>query len=111
MKDKLKFEFSDNERSLILEALNIFRNNLAFQGRTTDAIDEILIKLSDKSKVEFDRIETNIMINTLNNLRFFIKLKQQSPNEVNDILLKLIDETDKKKVFLRKPVKGNGRRQ
>lgn len=99
MKDKLKFEFSDNEKSLILEALNIFRNNLALHGRTTYAIDEILIKIGDKSKVEFDRIETNIMINALNNFRFFIKLKQQSPNEVNDILLKIISETDKKSIF------------
>ena len=102
MKDKLKFDFSDDEKSLVIKALSMLRNILISQNRATIAVDEILLRLGDKNKIELDRIETNIIINALNNLRKFIKTEHQSPTDVNDVLLKLIDETDKKKVFLRK---------
>ena len=89
----------------------MLRNYLAAQERSTDSIDEIILKVSDKNKVELDTFDSKIIINALNTMRYKLKSDNQPRNEVNDILLKMIDETDsKKKLLLRKTTRGNGRR-
>lgn len=108
MKDKLKLELFDSERKLILSSLTMFKNYLTAQDRSTDSIDEIIIKINDKSKIELDTFDAGIVINALNTMRYKLKSENQPRTEVNDILLKMIDETGKKKLILRK--KGNGRR-
>lgn len=110
MKDKIKFDLTDNERTLIITSLNMLRNYLVAQERSTDSVDEIILKISDKSKIELDSFDAKIIINSLNNMRYKLKSENQPRSEVNDILLKMIDETDKKKLILRKPMRGNDRR-
>lgn len=110
MKDKIKLELCDTERKLIISSLTIFKNYLIAQDRSTDSLDEIIIKVSDKSKIELDTFDAGIVINALNTMRYKLKSQNQPRTEVNDILLKMIDETDKKKLVLRKTGRGNGRR-
>lgn len=109
MKDKIKLDINEEEKSLIVKSLNLLRNYLSAQDRSTDSIDEILLKLS-KHKIELDSFDAKIIINSLNNYRYKLKNEGLPRSNVNDILLKMIDETDKKKLLLRKIPKGNVRR-
>ena len=109
MKDKIKFDLTDGEKSIITNSLNMLRNYLSAQERPTESVDEIIIKINNH-KVELDTFDSKIVINALNNMRYKLKSNNQPRGEVNDILLKMIDETDKKKVLiLRKHTKDNGR--
>lgn len=110
MKNKIKIELCDEERNTILKALTMFRNYLSAQDRTTDSVDEIILKMCDKSKLELDALDAGIVINALNNMRYKLKNENEPRTEVNDILLKLIDETGKKKLILRKFTEDNVRR-
>lgn len=111
MKDKIRFDLTDNERTTIIKSLNMLRNYLSAQERSTDSIDEILLKVRDGHRVELDTFDAKIIINALNTMRYKLKSDNQPRGEVNDILLKMIDETEsKKKLILRKPMRGNGRR-
>lgn len=42
---KMKLDFNKEERQIAVESLIELKNNLIEQGRYTDAVDEILIKL------------------------------------------------------------------
>ena len=107
MKDKIKFDLTDAEKSIITKSLNMLRNYLSAQERSTDSVDEIIVKINSR-KVELDTFDSKIVINALNNMRYKLKSNNQPRGEVNDILLKMIDETDKKKVLiLRKHTKDN----
>lgn len=99
MKDKIKIELCDNEKNLIIKSLALFRNYLTAQDRSTDSVDEILLKVNDKGKVEIDTFDAGIVINALNTMRYKLKNENQPRTEVNAILLKLINETDKKTNF------------
>ena len=46
---KKKFKFDEYEIRIIFLALNELRNQLIQEGRYTDAVDEILIKLSSSA--------------------------------------------------------------
>lgn len=108
MKDNIKFEFSNDEKSLITKSLNNWRNELVSENKSTESIDEILVNIQD-NKVELDYIDAKILINSLNNYRYKLKDVGLSCSNVNDVLLKIINETDKKKLQLR-IWKGNARR-
>ena len=41
----IKIRFDDNEVSILIYALNELRNQLIREGRYTDAVDELMIKL------------------------------------------------------------------
>lgn len=43
---KLKIKYNKNELKIILLALNEFRNNIIKQGRYTEPIDEVIIKIN-----------------------------------------------------------------
>lgn len=43
---KIKLPIYNNERIIILNALNEFRNKLIQEGRYTEPIDELLIKIN-----------------------------------------------------------------
>ena len=45
MEKKYRIVLDDSERKIIINALNDFRNSLIQQGRYTDAIDDIMIKV------------------------------------------------------------------
>ena len=45
MEKKYRIVLDDSERKIIINALNDFRNSLIQQGRYTDAVDEIMIKV------------------------------------------------------------------
>ncbi len=112
MIDKIRYDFSMEEKSVIIKSLNLLRNYLSAQDRSTDSIDEILSKL-DSHKVAFDKFELGIIINALNNYRYKLKSMNESRSDVNELLLKIIDDTEKepkKKVLSRVLTRGNGRR-
>lgn len=56
MAKKFHIIFDGNERSLIIESLNNLRNHLLSEGKYTDAVDEILIKIM-KAKQKTYRVE------------------------------------------------------
>lgn len=114
MKDKIRFDLTDNERTTIIKSLNLLRNYLATQERSTASVDEILLKMSDSHRFELDTFDARIVINSLDIMRTKLKHENQPRGELNDILLKVIDKVDnndkKKVLILRKHTRDNGRR-
>ena len=45
-KKKIKLPIYNNEMKIIINALNEFRNKILQQGRYTDPIDELILKLN-----------------------------------------------------------------
>lgn len=45
MAKKFHIIFDGNERRLIIESLNNLRNHLLSEGKYTDAVDEVLVKI------------------------------------------------------------------
>ena len=45
-KKKIKLPIYDNEMKIIINALNEFRNKILQQGRYTDPVDELILKLN-----------------------------------------------------------------
>lgn len=113
MKDTIKCEFTVEERNLIIKSLNLLRNYLSKQERTTETVDEIIIKITEYGKIEIDKYEIGIIINALNNYRYKLKSMNESRSEVNELLLRLLDDSEKvgkKKVLSRIITRDNGRR-
>ena len=113
MKDTKKFEFTIEESNLIIKSLNLLRNYLSKQERTTESVDEIIIKITEYGKIEIDKYEIGIIINALNNYRYKLKSMNESRSEVNELLLRLLDDSEKvskKKVLSRIVTRDNGRR-
>ncbi len=95
MKDKIKCEFTVEESNLIIKSLNLLRNYLSKQERTTETVDEIIIKITEYGKIEIDKYEIGIIINALNNYRYKLKSMNESRSEVNELLLRLLDDSEK----------------
>lgn len=113
MKDTIKCEFTIEESNLIIKSLNLLRNYLSKQERTTETVDEIIIKITKYGKIEIDKYEIGIIINALNNYRYKLKSMNESRSEVNELLLRLLDDSEKvskKKVLSRIITRDNGRR-
>lgn len=111
MKDKIRFDLSDDERTIIIKALNMLRNHLSMQGQSTIYSDELIMKINDNHKFELDIFDAKIVINALNNMRYKLKNENKPRDDVNNIILKMIDETDsKKKRVLRMTMIGNVRK-
>lgn len=55
MKQKYYLALSNDEWRLMIECLNKLRNRLISEGRYTDAVDEVLIKVAN-AKVKKSRI-------------------------------------------------------
>ena len=113
MKDTIKYEFTILESNLIIKLLNLLRNYLSKQERSTESVDEIIIKLSEYGKMDMDKYEIGIIINALNNYRYKLKSMNESRSEVNELLLRLLDDSEKvskKKVLSRIVTRDNGRR-
>ena len=53
MKQKYYVELNWQEWRLIIEGLNRFRNKLIAEGRYTDAVDEMLIKVAKAKPQKF----------------------------------------------------------
>lgn len=97
---KRKFNFNENEKSLIVKSLNLLRNYLYMQNRPTTPVDEILIKM-DNHCLMVDEYENGIIINALNNFRYKLKSQNESRAEVNEVLLKIIDKSEKRNHFIK----------
>lgn len=95
MKDTIKCEFTVEESNLIIKSLNLLRNYLSKQERTTETVDEIIIKITEYGKIEIDKYEIGIIINALNNYRYKLKSMNESRSEVNELLLRLLDDSEK----------------
>ena len=50
---KYHLALTDNEYSLIIKSLNDLRNDFIAQGRYTDAVDDVLVKLIGAKKKNF----------------------------------------------------------
>lgn len=113
MKDTIRYEFTLNESNLIIKSLTLLRNYLSNQDRSTESVDEIIIKLTDYGKTDMDKYELGIVINALNNYRYKLKSMNESRNDINELLLRLLDDSEKvgkKKVLIKKHTRDNGRR-
>lgn len=53
MKQKYYLVLNDQEHRLIIESLNQLRNSLIANGRYTDAVDEILLKIIGAKQKKF----------------------------------------------------------
>lgn len=58
MKTTFYLALDDGERSMIICSLNKLRNSLLEQGKYTDAIDEILLKVISAKKKKFKIVYT-----------------------------------------------------
>lgn len=56
MAKKFHIIFDGNERRLIIESLNNLRNHLLSEGKYTDAVDEVLVKIM-RAKQKTYRVE------------------------------------------------------
>lgn len=53
MKTTFYLALSDSDRSIIIYSLNRLRNRLLEQGKYTDAVDDILVKVISAKKKKF----------------------------------------------------------
>lgn len=53
MKTMFYIALNDGERSIIIYSLNRLRNSLLEQGKYTDAVDDILVKVISAKKKKF----------------------------------------------------------
>ena len=53
MKQKYYLALSDQEHRLIIESMNQLRNKLIADGKYTDAIDEVLVKIISAKQKKF----------------------------------------------------------
>ena len=58
MKTTFHLALDDSERSIIIHSLNNLRNRLIEQGKYTDAVDDILVKIIGAKKKKFKIIYT-----------------------------------------------------
>lgn len=98
---KIKLNFNENEKSLIVKSLTLLRNYLYTQSRSTTPVDEILLKMDNDYCLIVDEYENGIIINALNNFRYKLKSQNESRAEVNDVLLKIIDVSEKRNNFIK----------
>lgn len=50
---KYYIALDDSERRVVMNCLNEMRNNLIANGKYTDAVDEVLLKIIDAKQKEF----------------------------------------------------------
>ena len=84
MKDTIKCEFTIEESNLIIKSLNLLRNYLSKQERTTETVDEIIIKITEYGKIEIDKYEIGIIINALNNYRYKLKRMNETRTQLKE---------------------------
>ena len=104
MKDGIKYEFEDTERTIIMKSLNMLRDYLTSQDRPTDSVDNLLIKVNSKSKLEVDIYDAKIIIFALNNLRLKYKNENSSREdrmELSKVMDKLIEKEGRETVEAR----------
>ena len=53
MKQKYYLALNEQERRFVIESLNQLRNSLIANGRYTDAVDEILLKIISAKQKKF----------------------------------------------------------
>lgn len=53
MKEKYNIVLNEYERKIIINSLNELRNRLIANGRYTDAVDELLLKITNAKKKKF----------------------------------------------------------
>ena len=53
MKQKYYLILNDQEHRLMIESLNQLRNKLIADGKYTDAVDEVLLKIIDAKQKKF----------------------------------------------------------
>lgn len=60
MKQKYYLALSIEEWRLMIHCLNNFRNRLISEGRYTDAVDEVLIKVANAKAKKFKLVERRV---------------------------------------------------
>ena len=53
MNQKYYLALNDQERRFVIESLNQLRNKLIADGKYTDAVDEVLLKIIDAKQKKF----------------------------------------------------------
>ena len=60
MKTTFYLALDDVERSMIVRSFNILRNRLIAQGKYTDGVDDVLVKVIGTKKQKFKIIYTEV---------------------------------------------------
>lgn len=60
MKNSYYIAIDDKERGRIIQSLNNLRNNLINQGKYTDGVDDVLVKITSAKKRNFKIIYTEV---------------------------------------------------
>ena len=60
MRQKYYLALSTEEWQLLIHCLNNFRNRLISEGRYTDAVDEVLIKVANAKVKKFRIVERRV---------------------------------------------------
>ena len=60
MKTTFYLVLDDGERSMIIRTLNSLRNRLVAQGKYTDGVDDVLLKVIGVKKKKFKIIYTEV---------------------------------------------------
>ena len=57
MQEKNYIALNDYEHGIVIDSLNEKRNDLISEGKTTDAVDELIVKVGHAPKKKFKVIE------------------------------------------------------
>ena len=60
MKTTFYLALDDVERSMIIRSLDTLRNRLIAQGKYTDGVDDVLVKVTDAKKKKLKIIYTEV---------------------------------------------------
>ena len=60
MRQKYYLALTTEERQLMIESLNNLRNRLISEGRYTDAVDEVLVKVANAKTKKFKITERRV---------------------------------------------------
>lgn len=60
MKTTFHLALDDNERSMIIRSLNNLRSRLLTEGKYTDGVDDVLVKVIGAKKKKFKIIYTEV---------------------------------------------------
>ena len=84
---KKKIKLTDDERRIILYALNDFRTESLKDGKYVDIINEAMCKVKPKMKVEKDIL--GVTINSLVNIKEKVEAENYDTSIIKDLILKL----------------------
>ncbi len=95
MKDISHFKFNNDDKSMILEALNKYRNKGIEYQSDISCVDDLLLKLDNTNEVPLTRFDTRLLISALDDKRNELIVANEPRDKINNLILQLIDTLGK----------------